>query len=582
MAFMSNMNIGLRLGLSHGSIVLLLAAITGTGLYGLNQLNEATQLITGDRMPKLALSADIRNHVGTVASNLRDLLLTTDPEEVRQYTENVVAARSKIAAGMEQMDALVNTDTGRKLFVAMQDARTRFIDNYDRVITLAEAGQREEATAFMLSTVAPLQIAYDDAMTALNDLQTQLADGSAVQAEAIFDQEFILLLGLAGLALLLAAGVAFWATRSITGPLGTAVAMAQKVAEGDLTSELAVSGTDETGQLLQALKTMNENLRKIAGDVRSSTDLISTASQEIASGNADLSQRTEEQASSLEETASSMEELTSTVKQNAENSRQANQLALGASEVAVKGGEVVNQVVSTMSEINTSSKKIADIIGVIDSIAFQTNILALNAAVEAARAGEQGRGFAVVASEVRTLAQRSAAAAKEIKELIEDSVSKVDNGSKLVDQAGRTMEEVVDSIKRVTSIMAEITAASQEQSDGIEQVNQAVTQMDEVTQQNAALVEEAAAAAESMQDQAQVLSRAMEVFKLSHDNRTQTTASAKSASARPRMAATVTRLPSRIPDTASASHKTEAPKPASKPRKLANARPGSEEEWTEF
>ena len=314
------------------------------------------------------------------------------------------------------------------------------------------------------------------------------------------------------LVILCIASVCYALYCSITRPLGEAVKVAQAVAAGDLTQKIEVSSGVETGQLLAALKAMNESLVKIVSEVRSGTDSIATASKQIASGNADLSQRTEEQASSLEETASSMEELTSTVKQNAENAKQANQLALGASAVAVKGGEVVGQVVETMSSINESSNKIVDIIGVIDGIAFQTNILALNAAVEAARAGEQGRGFAVVASEVRNLAQRSAAAAKEIKALIGDSVDKVGAGTKLVDEAGKTMQEIVTSVKRVTDIMSEITAASQEQSSGIEQVNQAITQMDEVTQQNAALVEEAAAAAESLQEQAQNLEAAVAVF----------------------------------------------------------------------
>jgi methyl-accepting chemotaxis protein len=321
------------------------------------------------------------------------------------------------------------------------------------------------------------------------------------------------LLALAIIGVLLAICVVV--ARSITRPLNEAVGVAQRVAAGDLTSTVEVKTKDETGLLLQALKDMNESLKKIVSEVRSGSEAIGSGTREIASGNADLSQRTEEQASSLEETASSMEELTSTVKQNAENARQANQLALGASTVAVKGGAVVSEVVQTMSSINESSKKIVDIIGVIDGIAFQTNILALNAAVEAARAGEQGRGFAVVASEVRNLAQRSAAAAKEIKQLIGDSVDKVGAGTRLVDEAGKTMEEIVSSVKRVTDIMSEITAASQEQSAGIEQVNQAITQMDEVTQQNAALVEEAAAAAESLQEQAQNLETAVAVFKLS-------------------------------------------------------------------
>jgi len=318
-----------------------------------------------------------------------------------------------------------------------------------------------------------------------------------------------------------------WLITFITHPLREAVEIADAVAKGDLTMRIEVRSGDETGHLLQAMKNMIASLIGIVTEVRSNTDSITTASKEIAQGNADLSERTEEQASSLEETASSMEELTSTVHQNAENARQASQLAHSASGIAVRGGKVVGDVVHTMASISDSSKKIVEIISVIDSIAFQTNILALNAAVEAARAGEQGRGFAVVASEVRGLAQRSATAAREIKKLIDDSVGKVEIGSKQVDQAGETMNEIVLAVKRVTDIMTEIAAASTEQDEGIAQVNQAITQMDDVTQQNAALVEQAAAAAESMQEQAGVLVDAVSVFKLAGDKTMPRAAAAK-------------------------------------------------------
>jgi methyl-accepting chemotaxis protein len=365
-------------------------------------------------------------------------------------------------------------------------------------------------------------------------------------------------------AALLAAILGVWIVRGILRQLGGEPAYAaevvSKIADGDLTVEVQTKDSDNNSMLF-ALKTMVDKLTGIVSGVRSSTDAITTASQQVAAGNSDLSQRTEEQASSLEETASSMEELTSTVRQNAENAKQANQLAASASDIAVKGGQAVNDVVHTMASISASSKKIADIISVIEGIAFQTNILALNAAVEAARAGEQGRGFAVVATEVRNLAQRSAAAAKEIKTLIGDSVDKVDAGSRQVDQAGATMNEIVGAVKRVTDIMAEIAAASNEQNAGIEQVNQAITQMDEVTQQNAALVEEAAAAAESMQEQANALYVAVGVFKLNKNK-----ASAQAPIARPAIAP-------------HAAAKMALPR---KERKLIKAREEKDGEWKEF
>ena len=386
--------------------------------------------------------------------------------------------------------------------------------------------------------------------------------------ERAFRADVAKTLGLVVVAIALFAMFALAIARGITRRLRHAVEIARTVSAGDLTAQITVDTRDETGQLLEALRDMNASLARIVAEVRVGTGAIGTASQEIAMGNADLSSRTEQQASSLEETASSMEELTSTVKQNADNARQASQLAAGASEVAVKGGAVVGEVVHTMTSINESSKKIADIIGVIDGIAFQTNILALNAAVEAARAGEQGRGFAVVASEVRSLAQRSAAAAKEIKQLITDSVAKVDDGTRLVDEAGRTMDEIVAAVKRVTDIMAEIAEASHEQSSGIEQVNQAVTQMDEVTQQNAALVEEASAAAESLKEQADGLLRAVGVFRLAAND---------GAEAAPRNTAPskVVALPVRKAATAAAGVAAPA-------RRAANSDAARTEEWTEF
>ncbi len=417
-----------------------------------------------------------------------------------------------------------------------------------------------------------------DSIYAYNSLAVDNLVLALEARKADLQHAIYVMIGILAFTLSLAILFSIVVVRSITHPMQQAIDIANAVASGDLTKRIEMDGTNETGRLLQAMKAMNDNLIDLVGKVRMGTDQIATASSEIASGNSDLSQRTEEQASSLEETASSMEELTSTVKQNADNARQANQLAASASEVAVKGGTMVGQVVQTMSSINESSKKIVDIISVIDGIAFQTNILALNAAVEAARAGEQGRGFAVVATEVRTLAQRSAAAAKEIKELINDSVAKVEDGTRLVDEAGATMNEIVDAVKRVTDIMSEISAASQEQSSGISQVNQAVNQMDEVTQQNAALVEQAAAAAESMQDQAQALTQAVSTFKLSgvtnHTSATPVKRSNRSAA--------ITKLPNRGPATkkvAAHSNVNSAAMPA-QPRKVAAG--GSDNDWEEF
>jgi methyl-accepting chemotaxis protein len=364
------------------------------------------------------------------------------------------------------------------------------------------------------------------------------------------------------LIVILSALFAWLTTISITRPLHQAVTIAGEVASGNLTHHIEVRSRDESGQLLQALKNMNVNLAGIVGEVRSSTDTITSASQEIAAGNNDLSQRTAAQAASLEETSSSMEELTSTVRQNAENAKQANQLAVSASDVAVKGGQVVEEVVQTMASISTSSRKIMDIISVIEGIAFQTNILALNAAVEAARAGEQGRGFAVVAAEVRSLAQRSAAAAKEITALIDDSVNNVDIGAKQVDKAGETMKEIVIAVKRVTDIMSEIAAASNEQSSGIEQVNQAILHMDEVTQQNSALVEEATAAAQAMQDQAGILNEAVSIFKLEAQG-----GGIRTIATKPNAASKLTHLAPGLPRRKS---------------KLAKAKEGASGDWKEF
>ena len=415
---------------------------------------------------------------------------------------------------IKKIEALLSMDEEKKLYAELVEIRKTYSSSRDGIAKLKAAGKAAEAAVLLENTFIPTAAQYQNKVFAFLEIQRKNLDAKALAIEKAELQSRLELIILSAVIVIFGIIAAWWLTRGITRPLGEAVKVTEAVASGDLTHRIIPTSTDETGQLMQSLKNMNDSLFGIVTQVRSGTDLIATASAQIAAGNQDLSSRTEEQASSLEQTASSMEEMNSTVRRNGENANQANQLAISASEIAIKGGAVVSEVVQTMGEINASSTKMAGIINVIDGIAFQTNILALNAAVEAARAGEQGRGFAVVASEVRNLAQRSAGAAREIKLLIDDSVEKVTTGSKLVDQAGTTMEAIVDSIRQVTDIMSEITVATREQVDGIEQINQAVTQMDQVTQQNAALVEEAAAAAESMQDQAARLVQAVSVFKI--------------------------------------------------------------------
>ncbi|WP_394778818.1 methyl-accepting chemotaxis protein, partial [Undibacterium sp.] len=473
-----------------------------------------TKQIVHDRYAKVALSNDIKSNFNAGARNLSGALLAPN-DQIKQQMLQLVAESSKAnTAAYDQLKNSLTTEASKALLKTQMDAREKYSAARNNTIKLLNEGNKEEASAFMLKDLAPVQSEYFAQVDKMVAYQADMMRKDSEHAMTQARNADILMLSLSAIAVLLAVAIGVFITRSITRPINNAVDVAESVAGGDLTRQIHVTSTDETGRLLGALKSMNDNLQRIVSQVRAGTDTIATASSQIAVGNLDLSSRTEEQASSLEETASAMEELTSTVRQNADNARQANQLAASASEVAITGGDVVGQVNQTMSSINDSSKKIVDIIGVIDGIAFQTNILALNAAVEAARAGEQGRGFAVVASEVRNLAQRSASAAKEIKTLIGDSVEKVETGSKLVQHAVKTMDEVVASVQRVTDVLIEISSASNEQSTGIEQINLAITQMDEVTQQNAALVEEAAAASQSLQDQASNLVEVVSIFKL--------------------------------------------------------------------
>ncbi len=575
----TNTSIKFRLMFAMSILSVLLMGIGALGLYGFNQSNTAVKALYEDRLGPAVQIGSILDTWYQVQAKTVAATNTRNTEMIKTFAEEA----QKLVKHNEDIFAQYLATKLIPEEVALSKTKgeqhTHYVQSINRVFQLAMTGELDAATQFFSTDTTPKFNALHDTVFALLDLQKTASAGEFASSQSSYENIFMISITTMVLGMLIAIIAGFFLIRAIIGPLNEAINVANAVAAGDLTSQIEVRSTNEMGRLMQSLKAMNDNLVELVGKVRMGTDQITTASGEIASGNADLSQRTEEQASSLEETASSMEELTSTVRQNADNARQANQLAVGASEVAVKGGAVVGQVVQTMSAINDSSKKIVDIISVIDGIAFQTNILALNAAVEAARAGEQGRGFAVVATEVRTLAQRSAAAAKEIKELISDSVTKVDEGTRLVDEAGTTMDEIVSSVKRVTDIMSEISAASQEQSSGIEQVNQAVTQMDEVTQQNAALVEEAAAASESMQEQAQSLMRAVSMFKLSSDHSSSPTPVKRSNRS------AVAKLPNRglaaRKVAAIKSSVNSAPESASvQPRKVAAG--GAGDDWEEF
>jgi len=550
MGFVANIKIGKRLGLGFALILAMTVLISAVGAWRMNRIADRTKEMVAVPLAKERLITDWYSLNFASIRRTAAIAKSSDPSLAAYFKEDAAASVKKAAELLKKIEPLVAADGPEKeLFARILEQRKVYSASRDGTVKAKADGNAEEAARILEKEFTPAAQKYQDLLQELVTMQRNSMDATANSIDNNANSSTELIIILCACALALGSAISWMLTRGIVLPIRDAVAVAETVASGDLTRTIEAHTKDETGALLRALRHMNDSLVGIVSQVRGGTDTIATASREISAGNLDLSARTEQQAGALEETAASMEELTTTVRQNADNARQANQLAIAASEVATQGGAVVGEVITTMGAINDSSQRIADIIGVIDGIAFQTNILALNAAVEAARAGEQGRGFAVVASEVRNLAQRSAAAAKEIKELITASVANVDAGTRLVDQAGSTMEQVVGSIRRVTDIMAEITSASQEQTGGIEQVNGAIAQMDQVTQQNAALVEEAAAAAGSMQDQAARLAEVVSVFKLdrAHDLAPVATP-AKAAPARPalpRAAAPATRLATR-------------------------------------
>ncbi|SFU35280.1 methyl-accepting chemotaxis protein [Pseudoduganella namucuonensis] len=567
----SGTRIGTRLAIGFGLVFLLLLVVAALGINRVQRIDSILTNISDVNNVKQRYAIDFRGSVHDRSIALRDVVLAADANAARPHVEMIKTLADNYAKSAAPLDRVIAEGEGvtaeeRSALEGIKASEARAQPLIAKIIELRLADQAPEATALLRKQAAPAFVDWLAAVNKLIDLEEKTSHEQAGSATSVARSFSVFMVVLCAIAIALGTAAAWFISRGLLRQLGGepeyAASIVADIASGNLAVDIRTR-PDDKGSLLLAMRGMRDSLVDIVGQVRTGTQTIAANSREIASGNLDLSSRTETQASNIEETASSMEQLTGAVKQNSEHAMQANQLAMSASEVAVKGGAVVEEVVRTMASINESSRKIVDIIGVIDGIAFQTNILALNAAVEAARAGEQGRGFAVVATEVRSLAQRSAGAAKEIKALIDDSVEKVDAGARLVDQAGATMQEIVGSVKRVTDIMGEISTASMEQTSGIEQVNEAIGKMDQVVQQNAALVEQAAAAAASLEGQAGNLSRVVSVFKLDAAAQREVVAPFAAPPARPKAASVPTRL---------------APvRPA--PRKVANAPADS---WEEF
>ena len=564
---LTRLKIGPRLVVGFATVLTLSVVVGAFSLTRLGMVNDNTKDLATNWLASLRSLDEYSVAVCTIRRAEASSIISGKPDVSAAQLQRANAQKAKAAEAWKAYASTLTTDDERALANAIQAAQERYYTAAaaDFATDYGVAGAREKVQA---AYEGESKASFDALIGALRqdvEFQTKGGDRAYADSQATYSSARWAIVGMLAAAVSLGAVLAFAISRSITRPLSRAVKIAETVAAGDLTSDVSSADVDETGQLLRALGRMNASLVTIVSNVRNSSDSIATGSSQIAVGNADLSQRTEEQASNLQQTAASMEELTATVKQNAETARAATQIASSASTAAADGGRVVGQVVSTMEEISQSSRKIVDIIGVIDGIAFQTNILALNAAVEAARAGEQGRGFAVVASEVRSLAQRSAEAAKEIKSLIGASVAKVESGTQLVDQAGKSMANIVGEVSRVNDLIGEISASSVEQSTGISQVGDAVQQLDQVTQQNAALVEESAAAAESLRVQAAQLAEMVAVFKIS--------GSGQAAAAAPRQ------TPVQTPVRTSFAHtkKPTAPTLAQAPRKSTPGKQASAE-----
>lgn len=511
---LTHLKIGKRLLIAFGLITAVSLVTDMVALQSLASVQKNLDNIVLVNNVKSEFNSKLERAVHIENRVIRTMVLLEDRAEIERQAQKIAAARKLYADSWAGLQKFTPGEAARPIRTRIQQGEEQAKPLFEKVMAMAQAGQDREATELLLTGLIPVTNQWLEAIEENVALQKKLNEAAFESAQESYAHAQNLLIAAALLSLVLSAGLAWLITRSITQPMNAAVEAAQGVAEGDLTVPLHPDGLDESAKLVQTLQTMQGRLSDIVSEVRTNAASLATASEQIAQGNQDLSARTEKQASALEQTAASMEQLSATVQSNAEYAREANQLAISASAVAAQGGEVVAEVVNTMKGINASSRQIADIISVIDGIAFQTNILALNAAVEAARAGDQGRGFAVVATEVRSLAGRSAQAAKEIKTLIGASVERVEHGTELVDKAGTTMTEVVQAIQKVTVLVGDISAASREQSQGVSEVGEAIMQMDQVTQQNAAMVEEMAAAAASLNSQAQQLVSTVSVFTL--------------------------------------------------------------------
>ena len=500
-----NMRIGARLGMGFGLVVLLMAAIAFIGITRLASLNDGTDKMANDRYPKTVLANSILMNVNRIARSMRNVLLMDKPEEVKKELERIGESKTAIKEKLEKLEKSITSDKGKEMLKGVTEARGKYIGGQDQFMKLAAEGKKDEAKALLLGEIRPMQLAYFDALNKLIDYQGELMDKAAKEAADEYHAARTLMLALSGAAVLLAMGLAFWVTRSITRPINQAVTVANQLAEGDLTAKIEVNSTDETGMLLAAMQNMVGKLSQIIEEVRSAADNLSSASEEVSATAQPLSQGSSEQAAGVEETSASVEQMSASISQNTENAKITDGMAAKAAKEATEGGEAVKATVSAM-------KQIANKIGIIDDIAYQTNLLALNAAIEAARAGEHGKGFAVVAAEVRKLAERSQVAAQEIGEVAGSSVE-------LAEKAGKLLDEMVPSINKTSDLVQEITASSEEQTSGVGQINAAMSQLSQTTQQNASASEELAATAEEMSGQAEQLQQTMGFFKVENTAR---------------------------------------------------------------